>query len=68
MPEVQDHVKPVTTVRIDTTALKKAMPEVAQAFTRQTTAGGFTRLPRKSPLVQALESISTKALITPAGL
>ena len=34
--------KPVTTVRIDTTALKKAMPEVAQAFTRQTTARRFT--------------------------
>ena len=29
-------------VRIDTTALKKAMPEVAQAFTRQTTARRFT--------------------------
>lgn len=35
-------LKPVTTVRIDTTALKKAMPEVAQAFTRQTTARRFT--------------------------
>ena len=34
--------KPVTTVRIDTTALKKAMPEDAQAFTRQTTARRFT--------------------------
>lgn len=34
--------KPVTTVRIDTTALKKAMPEVAQAFTRQTTVRRFT--------------------------
>ena len=34
--------KPVTTVRIDTTALKKAMPEVAQAFTRQTTTRRFT--------------------------
>ena len=34
--------KPVTTARIDTTALKKAMPEVAQAFTRQTTARRFT--------------------------
>ena len=34
--------KPGTTVRIDTTALKKAMPEVAQAFTRQTTARRFT--------------------------
>jgi len=34
--------KPATTVRIDTTALKKAMPEVAQAFTRQTTARRFT--------------------------
>ena len=34
--------KPVTTFRIDTTALKKAMPEVAQAFTRQTTARRFT--------------------------
>ena len=33
---------PVTTVRIDTTALKKAMPEVAQAFTRQTTTRRFT--------------------------
>ena len=34
--------KSVTSVRIDTTALKKAMPEVAQAFTRQTTARRFT--------------------------
>lgn len=34
--------KLVTTVRIDTTALKKAMPEVAQAFTRQTTTRRFT--------------------------
>ena len=34
--------KPVTTVRIDTTALKKAMPEVAQAFTRQATTRRFT--------------------------
>lgn len=34
--------KPVTTARIDTTALKKAMPEIAQAFTRQTTARRFT--------------------------
>ena len=34
--------KPVTNVKIDTTALKKAMPEVAQAFTRQTTARRFT--------------------------
>ena len=37
-----EYKKPVTTVRIDTTALKKAMPEVAQAFTRQTTARRFT--------------------------
>ena len=34
--------KPVTAVRIDTTALKKAMPEVAQAFTRQTTTRRFS--------------------------
>ena len=34
--------KAVTTARIDTTALKKAMPEIAQAFTRQTTARRFT--------------------------
>ena len=34
--------KPVTTVRIDTTALKRAMPEVAQAFTRQATTRRFT--------------------------
>lgn len=34
--------KAVTSSRIDTTALKKAMPEVAQAFTKQTTARRFS--------------------------
>lgn len=34
--------KTVTTVRIDTTALKKAMPEVAQAFTQQATTRRFS--------------------------
>lgn len=34
--------KPVTSVRIDTAALKKAMPEVAQAFTKETTTRRFT--------------------------
>ena len=33
--------KPVKTVRIDTTALKKALPDVAQAFTRETTTRRF---------------------------
>ena len=33
--------KPVTSVRIDTTALKKAMPDVAAAFTRETTTRRF---------------------------
>ena len=33
--------KPVKTARIDTTALKKAMPDVAQAFTRETTTRRF---------------------------
>ncbi len=33
--------KPVTTSRIDTTALKKALPDVAQAFTRETTTRRF---------------------------
>lgn len=33
--------KTVTTARIDTSALKKAMPEVAAAFTRETTARRF---------------------------
>lgn len=33
--------KSVTTARIDTTALKKAMPDVAQAFTRETTTRRF---------------------------
>ena len=33
--------KPVKTARIDTTALKKALPDVAQAFTRETTARRF---------------------------
>lgn len=31
----------VTSSRIDTTALKKAMPDVAQAFTRETTTRRF---------------------------
>lgn len=34
--------KPVTTSRIDTTALKKALPDVAAQFTRTTTARRFT--------------------------
>jgi predicted phage-related endonuclease len=33
--------KPVTASRIDTTALKKALPDVAQAFTRETTTRRF---------------------------
>ena len=33
--------KAVTASRIDTTALKKAMPDVAQAFTRETTTRRF---------------------------
>lgn len=33
--------KSVTTSRIDTTALKKAMPEVAQAFTKESTTRRF---------------------------
>lgn len=33
--------KPVTSSRIDTTALRKALPEVAAAFTRQTTVRRF---------------------------
>ena len=33
--------KPVTTSRIDTAALKKALPDVAQAFTRETTTRRF---------------------------
>ena len=33
--------KTVTASRIDTTALKKAMPDVAQAFTRETTTRRF---------------------------
>ena len=33
--------KPVKTARIDTTALKKALPDVAQAFTRETTVRRF---------------------------
>ena len=33
--------KPVKTARIDTTSLKKALPDVAQAFTRETTTRRF---------------------------
>ena len=33
--------KPVKTARIDTVALKKALPDVAQAFTRETTVRRF---------------------------
>lgn len=33
--------KPVTSSRIDTTALRKALPEVAAAFTRHTTVRRF---------------------------
>jgi len=34
--------KEVTTNRIDTTALKKSMPDIAAAFTRATTSRRFT--------------------------
>lgn len=34
--------KEVTTNRIDTTALKKAMPDIAAAFTKVTTSRRFT--------------------------
>lgn len=34
--------KPVTTARIDTTALKQAMPGIAEAFTRTATTRRFT--------------------------
>ena len=33
--------KPVTTTRLDTVALKKALPDVAQAFTRETITRRF---------------------------
>ena len=33
--------KSVTSSRIDTTALRKAMPEIAAAFTRETTVRRF---------------------------
>lgn len=33
--------KAVTTARIDTAALKKAMPDIAQAFTRESTVRRF---------------------------
>ena len=33
--------KPVTSSRLDTVALKKAMPDVAAAFTRETTTRRF---------------------------
>ena len=33
--------KPVTSTRIDTTALKKAMPEIAEQFTKQTKSRRF---------------------------
>ena len=34
--------KPVESARIDTTALKKAMPELAERFTKTTTSRRFT--------------------------
>ena len=34
--------KPVTTSRIDTTALKKALPEIAAQYTKTTTSRRFT--------------------------
>ncbi len=33
--------KPVTSFRIDTTALKKALPDIAKAFTKETTTRRF---------------------------
>ena len=33
--------KPVTSARLDTTALKKALPDVAERFTKTTTARRF---------------------------
>lgn len=34
--------KPVTTTRIDTTALKKALPDIAERFSKTTTTRRFT--------------------------
>ena len=34
--------KPVTTARLDATALKKALPDVAARFTKETTVRGFS--------------------------
>ena len=34
--------KSVTSVRIDTTALKKAMPDIAEAFTKENTTRRFS--------------------------
>lgn len=34
--------KPVTTARIDTTALKKALPDVAERFMKETTVRRFS--------------------------
>lgn len=34
--------KPVTTTRIDTTALKKALPDIAAQYTKTTTTRRFT--------------------------
>lgn len=34
--------KPVTTVRLDATALKKALPDVAARFTKETTVRRFS--------------------------
>ena len=34
--------KPITTARVDTTALKKALPDVAARFTKETTVRRFS--------------------------
>jgi len=34
--------KPITTTRIDTTALKKALPDIAERFSKTTTTRRFT--------------------------
>ena len=34
--------KPITTARVDTTALKKALPDVAARFTKETTVHRFS--------------------------
>lgn len=57
--------KPVTAYRLDTAALKKALPDVAERFTKQSTTRRFVWRNRKSPCgVASLQGLSLGSYVS----